>query len=264
MDKVYNIGCIGAGNVANHLLPALLNAGHRIIQVISRSVISAQSLADKLDAAYSCEISRLDPDLDILFLTVPDNILPDLINEIAWFQGVVVHTSGTMPLSCFSCVKYPNGILYPLQTFSKQRHIRFTDVPIFIEGSNEKVVAILTDLAKQISSRVSELSSEKRAFLHMAAIFANNFTNYLITSADDILQEAGIERDVLNSLIRETLEKAIDSGIAPTQTGPAIRGDNATIKKHLNLLSFSSELKSIYQCLTISIQEYYSDRSEDK
>ncbi len=264
MDKRYNIACIGAGNVAGHLLPALFSAGHNIVQVISRSSLSAQSLAIQLDADFSSKVDRLDPDLDLLFLTVPDHVLPNLINEVSWFRGIVVHTSGSVPLKRFSCVKYPHGVLYPLQTFSKNRQVDFKKIPIFIEGSDEIVHKVLTEVSQQISNKVYKLDSEKRAHLHLAAVFANNFTNYLITAADEILETAGIEREVISSLIRETLEKAIDPEQQSTQTGPAIRGDLPTIKKHLNLLSFSNELREIYQCLTTSIQNYYSTRSGDK
>ncbi len=250
--------------MASHLLPALCKAGHKIVQVISRSIVSAQSLAEPLGAQYSSSVISLNPDIDLLFLIVPDDVLPDIINEISWFRGIVVHTSGSLPLSSFNSVNYPNGILYPLQTFTKHRQLDFRSIPIFIEGSNETVLTLLREVSEQISNEVYELGSEQRAHLHLAAVFANNFTNYLFTAADEVLRTAGIERGVLNSLIRETLEKAIDPGPVTSQTGPAIRGDIATLKKHLNLLSFSTELREVYQCLTTSIQNYYSIRSGDK
>lgn len=260
MDKQYRIACIGAGNVASHLLPALNDAGHRIVQVFSKSVLSAQRLAEPLNAYYSNDITKLAAEVDILFLTAPDHALPDLIAEIAWVRCIVVHTSGSMPLSSFRYPKYPFGVFYPLQTFTRDRNLDFRTIPIFVEGSNDTVIAVLTNIAQQISNKVYLLDSEKRAHLHLAAVFANNFTNYLLTAANEILDRSGIDRSVLDSLIRETLEKAMDPSQQDTQTGPAVRRDLLTIKKHLNLLSFSNELKEIYQSLSTSIQNYYSAR----
>ena len=143
MDERYNIACIGAGNVASHLLPALHKAGHNIVQVISRSVLSAQSLAIPLDAGFSSDIGSLNPNLDLLLLTVPDHVLPNLIVEVEQFKGIVVHVSGSIPLSSFSNVNYPNGVLYPLQTFTKNRQVDFKNIPIFVEGSDDAVLGIL-------------------------------------------------------------------------------------------------------------------------
>jgi len=264
MDKVFNISCIGAGNVAGHLLPALFEAGHNIEQVISRSVGPGESLAKKVNAVFSKDVSDLNPGIEILFLTVPDHVLPDMISKLSGFKGIVTHTSGSVPLNCFSRVHYPNGVLYPLQTFSSSREIDFNNIPIFIEGSDTRVLSVLSEISNQISSKVSELNSEQRAYLHLAAVFANNFPNHLITIAKDILQERGLEPALVNDLIRETFEKAIDTGATGTQTGPAVRGDIPTIKKHLKLLSFSTEFQSVYQYLTRSIQEYYKTELRKK
>ena len=264
MDKIYNIACIGAGNVAGHLLPALFKAGHNIEQVISRTVSPGESFAKKLDAAFSKDISSLKPSVDILFLTVPDHVLPDLMSRLSWFKGLVAHTSGSVPLSYFGRIDFPRGVLYPLQTFSHGREIDFSDVPIFIEGSNAMALSVLLEISSQISSNVKELSSENRAYLHLAAVFANNFPNHLITIAKHILTDHGLETTLVDRLIRETIDKAIKAGDTESQTGPAIRGDIPTIKKHLNLLSFSAEFQRVYECLTTSIQEYYSTEFKNK
>ena len=130
MDRIkYRIGFIGAGNVASHLVPALNSAGHNVKQVISRSALSAQRLAEPIESQFSSDIKDLDPDLDIVFLTVPDHVLPEMINEISYFRGLVFHTSGSVPINVFSCLKYPYGILYPLQTFSMERKVDFNKVP---------------------------------------------------------------------------------------------------------------------------------------
>jgi len=232
--------------------------------VISRSPEEAESLANKLDAESGSDISGLNPDSDILFLTVPDHILPELVLELTDFRGLVVHTSGSVSIEIFRDLQCSHGILYPLQTFSKNRKIDFKSIPVFVEASDEPTLSLLKQISGEISDKVCELGSEQRAQLHLAAVFVNNFTNYLLTAASDILESAGIEKDVMVSLLRETLEKSIENGSLNSQTGPALRGDIPTIKKHLNLLSFSPELSQIYQCLTESIQSRYKPGSENK
>ena len=264
MDRAYKIACIGAGNVASHLMPALFNTGHEIVQIISKSVLSAQSIAEPLGAEYGGNLTKIHPDVEILFLTTPDHVLPIIINEISWFRGIVVHTSGSLAIDNFDCMKFPYGVIYPLQTFSKHRKVDFKKVPIFIEGSDKNVVSILKDISARISETVRELDSEKRSQLHLAAVFANNFTNYLLTSSVEILEKEGIDRSYLDSLILETVNKALTSGPLKSQTGPAIRGDMLTIEKHLKLLSFSPELSNIYKCLSTSIRDFYSSYEGDK
>ncbi len=256
-NRKYRIGIVGAGNVASHLVPALNSAGQKVNQIISRSVQSAQVLAKPIGAEFSSDIAKLNPELDIVFLTVPDHALLTLVNELLDFKGIVVHTSGTIPIDIFSHLKCSYGILYPLQTFSKGHEIDFKSIPVFIEASDKVILSVLKQISGEISDMVYELKSEQRAQLHLAAVFVNNFTNYLLTVANDIMESAGIEKGVMDSLLKETIEKYFENGSLNSQTGPAVRGDISTIKKHLNLLSFSPELSEIYQCLTESIQSRY-------
>ena len=263
-NRKYSIGIIGAGNVASHLVPALYAVGHKVEQIISRTALSAEVLAQGIGAEYSDNISKLKPDLDIVFLTVPDHALIELVNEFADFRGIVVHTSGSVSINIFSHLHCSYGIFYPLQTFSKKREIDFKSIPVFIEASDNITLSVLSQVSGGVSDKVYELGSEQRAQLHLAAVFVNNFTNYLLTVAYDILGSVGLEKEVMVDLLKETLEKSIEDGSFISQTGPAVRGDISTIKKHLNLLSFSPELSQIYQCLTESIQSRYRLGSEGK
>ena len=217
-----NIAIIGAGNVGYHLARALNEAGNRIIQVISRDKESAEDLAVQCHAQSNANISDLLPSSDIVILTVPDHVIPEIVKDLQNFNGIVVHTSGSVTIDVFKELNCPNGIMYPLQTFSKGRELIFNSIPIFVEASDESVLALLLDISEGLSDSVHVLNSESRSQLHLAAVFANNFTNYMISAANDLLDFSGIQKDVLVSLLKETFEKSLEMGPDYSQTGPAI------------------------------------------
>jgi predicted short-subunit dehydrogenase-like oxidoreductase (DUF2520 family) len=258
-EKRYTAGIIGAGNLAFSLAPALAGACCILDQVISRDESGAKQLSDPFNASYSTRISDLNPELDIVFLTVPDNAIKEVADKLKWFGGILVHTSGSIDLTAILSGEKPRGVFYPLQTFSRTRPVEFSKVPVFIEGSDSYVIRVLGDISLALAGRIFEMDSARRSCLHLAAVFANNFTNFILSSSYDITTRSGIEKEVLETLIRETFEKALSAGPVSSQTGPARRGDMTTIKKHLNLLSFSPELMEIYKCLSDSILKYYKD-----
>lgn len=250
----YRIGFIGAGKVAWHLAPAFRNAGHRIAQVVSRSALSAQRLAEKLDCDFTDKIKDLDIEVDILFLTVPDNTLVEMIHDIGNYRGLVIHTSGTFSTLRFTCQKYKYGCLYPVQTFTQKRKLDLSKVPFLIEGCEPGITEKIRSLASELSEQVFEVSTEDRRIVHLAAVFANNFTNHLLLQSYRILGERGLPAELIGSLIRETFEKALEIGPEKAQTGPAIRNDDNTISKQLEFLSYNPELKEIYRLITNSIK----------
>jgi predicted short-subunit dehydrogenase-like oxidoreductase (DUF2520 family) len=250
----YRIGFIGAGRVAWHLAPALKNAGHRIVQVVSHSALSAQRLADRLDCDFTDNISQLDKEVRILFLTVSDQSLIELIHDISDYRGIVVHTSGTFSSLRFACQKYKYGCMYPLQTFTIGRKLDMSTVPVFIEGSEPAVTGILTELASGFTGQVHPINHEQRRWLHLAAVWANNFSNHMLATAYGIMDEHSFPSAWLEPLVRETFLKTLEMGPERSQTGPAIRHDQMTLKKQVDLLSYSQELQVLYKRISDSIQ----------
>ncbi len=250
----YRIGFIGAGKVAWHLAPALKNSGNRILQVISRSALSAQKLGDRVGCEHTDKITRLDKDIEILFLTVADHNLVELINDISDYRGIVVHTSGTFSAMRFACQKYKYGGMYPMQTFTIGRKLDLSNVPVFIEGSEPEVSEILIELASGFTSQVHLVGHEERRWMHLAAVWASNFTNHMLVNAYGIMNEHSMPVEWLEPLIRETFNKALEMGPVKAQTGPAVRHDKGTLKKHVDLLSYSQELQVLYKRITDSIQ----------
>jgi len=250
----YRIGFIGAGRVAWHLAPALKNSGQQIVQVISRSLSSAKKLGDRAGCSYSDDLRQLDHTIEILFLTVGDDALVNLIGEIADFKGMVVHTSGTFPSMAFQTSKLRFGVFYPLQTFTMERPLDMSGVPVFIEGCDPAAAGMLTELASGFSCEIHHVTEEERKWIHLAGVWASNFTNHMLGNAYDIMNNHSLPVQWLRPLIQETFEKALVLDPKPSQTGPAIRHDQNTLASHLNMLSYSIELKELYDRISRSIQ----------
>ena len=170
---------------------------------------------------------------------------------------MVVHTAGSFGLDIFPDKIKRKGIFYPLQTFSKNRKVSFTDLPFLIEASDDESSLILQSLAESVKGKVYFVDTDQRRMLHLSAIFVNNFTNYMLTVGKEVALKAGFSFEILVPLLKETISKALDTGPENSQTGPAVRNDQNTIEKHLELLSFSPELQKIYNEMTQSIMEYY-------
>jgi len=247
---------LGAGNVAHHLAPALLNAGLNLCQIYSRTIESARELGKKTGISYTADLFAVYPDCDIYIFCVSDDALLSLFKRLRINKNaLVLHTSGSLPLSVFdSCVEN-YGVLYPLQTFSKKRVLNFREVPLCIEASNESARTLLRSMAEKLSGQVKEISSEKREKLHLAAVFANNFTNHLYGIAGKILEGEGLDFSLLRPLIFETAHKVMLLSPEEAQTGPARRNDEGIVGRHKALLKNDKKLLTLYSLLSDSIKE---------
>ena len=145
------------------------------------------------------------------------------------------------------------GVLYPLQSMSKERSLSMKEVPLLIEGSSTEVTAMIRELAEGMSDEVHERSSDQRLIIHTAAVFANNFTNHMIRISEQMLAEAGESSQLIIPLLRETFGKAEAMGAAAAQTGPAIRGDSESMRKHLEILERYPEWKKLYTFISQDI-----------
>jgi predicted short-subunit dehydrogenase-like oxidoreductase (DUF2520 family) len=257
-----NISFAGAGRVASALCKDLFFAGYKIEVIVSESEERGKPLAESCNAIWSSDLVYPDS-TKIIFVAVPDHKLEAVLNSMKCGPGtIVIHTAGSFGLDIFPERIKQKGIFYPLQTFSKDRTISFSDLPVLLESSDERISSILVKIAGSLSAKVHFVDTEHRRMLHVAAVFVSNFTNHMLTEGMEIAAKAGFPFEILEPLIKETVLKAIDSSPENSQTGPAIRNDKNTIEKHLELLSFSPDLKKIYIDMTQSIIDYYKDKSE--
>ena len=253
--RKYRIVILGAGNLAFHIAPALKNAGHIILHVYSRTIESALQLAEKTGAQFIINPELVNNNADLYFFTLPDHILFPVLQKTELRDKMLITTSGSIETDIFKPLTSCYGVFYPLQTFSKERHLDFAGVPVFIEASDSGTEVILFRLGRQLVSKVTVVTREQRQILHLVAVFAGNFSNHMYSIADNILKNNNLTFDFLKPLITEVSAKI--SGMQPleAQTGPAARNDLEIIQKHIDLLSGYPEFQKIYRFVSDSIQK---------
>ncbi len=250
-----NIVFIGAGNLATHLAGACRAAGHTIVQVYSRAMENAVLLAAKTGAEAVNELVQISPAAQLYIFSVKDDALPSVIQGMPHTGGVWAHTAGSLPMQLFAARNTKHGVIYPLQTFSKQRKVDFTTIPVFIEGSSTTVTRLLEELAGTLTPNIHYLSGDKRRYLHLAAVYACNFVNHMYTLASEITETEEISFDVLMPLILETASKVTDMPPRAAQTGPAVRFDKEVMQHHLSLLT-DDRMRELYTLISTSIHQH--------
>jgi len=251
-----NFVFIGAGNLATHLSQAIVKSGNNLLQVYSRTESSAKELAEKLNTSYTTSLNEINIDADIYFVALADSAFSEILPQINFQNKLVVHCSGSLPLSVLEKYSANFGVFYPLQTFSKQREVNFAEIPVFIEANSKENEAVLFQIGRQVSNSVTILNSEKRKYLHIAAVFACNFVNHFYTISAEILKEKEIPFDVLKPLILETAKKVQEIEPVKAQTGPAVRFDENIISSHLEELKGVRNFAELYKSISKSIFEF--------
>ncbi len=251
MEK--KIVVIGAGNVATHLSLALKKNGFNIIQIFSRTEQAASQLAEIVESTWTTNLQDLNREGDIYIFALKDNVLAETINKIDIPNALFVHTAGSINISVFGNKINPHGVIYPLQTFSKLKEIDFKQIPLFIEGNSEETTNLLLNIARKLSNKCFEIDSEKRLKLHLSAVFASNFVNYLYTAAEKIVEGAQLPFSILEPLIAETANKIRTLSPKDAQTGPAVRFDTEVMEKHCNLLVNEPQLLELYKLISLEI-----------
>jgi predicted short-subunit dehydrogenase-like oxidoreductase (DUF2520 family) len=252
-----NISFAGAGKVASALCKELFNAGLKIDKIASITESYGRSLADACRASWSSDLQFPDT-TNVIIVSVPDHELIKVLSKLKCKPNtLIVHTAGSFGMDVFPSNITHKGIFYPLQTFSKERKISFSNLPFLLESSDDESSIILQNLTELIGAKAYFVDTERRRMLHLAAVFVCNFTNHMLTEGQDLAKKAGFSLEVLKPLIKETVSKALENGPENSQTGPAVRNDHNTIKKHMELLSFSPELQKLYDDMTWSIMNYY-------
>lgn len=231
---------IGRGRLATNLQRALLEAGHEVVSINSRTLDGLPLTAD------------------VFVIAVKDSALSDVIcNATKGRENqLFVHTAGSMPLSLFERHTTCYGVFYPMQTFSKERQTDFADIPIFLEANGPEALTTLNALAESISRSVYNLSTEDRKYLHLAAVFACNFVNHCYDMAATVLEQHGLPFSVMLPLIDETARKVHELHPRRAQTGPAVRYDENVIRMQTGLLTEIPELQRIYLQLSENIHQY--------
>jgi predicted short-subunit dehydrogenase-like oxidoreductase (DUF2520 family) len=255
----FAISIIGAGNVGSFLAKAFEESGHTVNEIYSRNYKNASKLCSQL---YSTEptdsLDFSESKSTIFILAVSDSAIADVASEIVLpDNAIIAHTSGAAPMELLENTAGHYGVFYPLQTFTKGRRIDYKEIPFCIEGESKQVTNILIKLASTLSKYVHQLNSDQRKILHLAAVFACNFNNHLLTISKGLLDTEKVSFEILKPLVNETVRKAFDLGPENSQTGPAIRKDEETISAHLEILKLEERLSQLYSLFTEDIASYH-------
>lgn len=255
---------IGAGNVATVLGRALLGAGHDILQVYSRTGVSASRLAEELGASPVTDLGKVTPHADVYVVAVKDSVIAELVPRLCKGreEKVFLHTAGSIPMGVFEGMALHYGVMYPMQTFSKDRPLDFGGVPCFIEWNDDLACETIGELARSVSGRVAPLNSESRKYLHLAAVFACNFVNHCYEISSEILARHGVPFDIMLPLIDETARKVHDIPPVDAQTGPAVRYDRNVIRMQADMLRDNPIFKQIYEAMSLSIHHAAQGKGE--
>jgi predicted short-subunit dehydrogenase-like oxidoreductase (DUF2520 family) len=250
------VALLGAGNLAVNLALSLYRNGFEIVQVYSRTEASAKSLAAGVNAGWVTDLSEVTSGASLYIVSLSDSAFMELLPQIVEGKdgALLVHTAGSLPMEVWEGKTSRYGVFYPLQTFSKQREVSFREIPVFIEAARSEDAALLRDIASALSDRVFEANSLQRKSLHLAAVFACNFTNHLYTLAADLLKAYGLPFEVILPLIDETARKVHALPPPEAQTGPAVRNDAQVMREHLEMLSGAPAVQEIYRMLSEHIR----------
>lgn len=250
------IAIIGTGNVALHLGRRLKEQGVDLAQIVGRNSLNTAQLASKLGVSYASNPLDFNPSVDFVIIAVSDSAIPSVAEQFKQVidNQIVVHTSGSIPSTVLQPYFRNYGTLYPLQTFSLSSTPDFNKIPVFYNANTIFNALYIRKIAEKISPNVYEMNDNDRLVLHVAAMFVNNFTNHLFKIGAEILSQKNLPFEVLMPLIEETVNKVKNNTPSVVQTGPAIRGDDVTIFKHLDYLQNNlPQYDLIYKVLTINI-----------
>ncbi len=244
---------IGAGKLSTQLSKVLHTNGINILQIYSRTETPARNLAKKTASTYTSNLKDVVKNADLYIFAVADQALPHILKNLNLKKKRFVHTAGSISMNVFKNYTLESGVFYPLQTFSKLQEINFSDIPICIEATTNQFQKDLTEFGKKISNRVLHVDSQQRMLLHIAAIFSCNFTNHMYSIGKKLLENSKLDFELLKPLISETAQRIQHLDPLLTQTGPAIRCDLQTLKKHENELKSLPDFQKLYRFVSKSI-----------
>lgn len=251
-----NVVLIGTGNVAYHLAHALRQASHTIADIYGRNESTTRRLAEDIHAEKYCtDIQNIYPNADVYIFAVSDTAIGDIARMMPHTTGIWCHTAGSVHMEVLQPYHQHVGVLYPLQTLSRADKVNFqSQVPLLIEGTNALSENTLYALARSISAKVEKVSSLTRKKIHLAAVFASNFTNHMYAIAQYLLTKEELSFDLLLPLIDQTASKVQALSPLVAQTGPAIRGNKSIIESHLSMLTEEDKIRDIYHLVSENIQ----------
>jgi predicted short-subunit dehydrogenase-like oxidoreductase (DUF2520 family) len=252
--NIQSISIIGLGNVGWHLALSLKQAGYEIKNIVSRNSESVSAPGEIPNTTIISDINQIRDEPDLYLITVQDSEIASLAASLRGSDSIIVHTSGGIDMSVFSGKSASYGVFYPLQTFTKGTDMTYSDIPFLLEADSEDTLSVLKNVAEKISGKYRCVEAEERLSLHLAAVFACNFSNHMVSIASYLLKKENLDLELIQPLMKQTLKKLETLSPKEAQTGPAIRNDMNTMNRHLELLADEPGLEDLYKIISKSIQ----------
>lgn len=249
---------IGTGNAATVFGRLFQSKGHNIAQVYGRDILKAETLAEQLQSTAIADISRLSKNADVYLIAVADKAVSEIVTQLDINDHLVLHTTASLSKHILKEASKHYGVLYPLQSLRKEMNPG-TPIPLLIDGNTPEVTLQIEQLASALSSTVIRADDQQRLKLHVAAVFACNFTNYMYLQSASFCEKEGLDFSLLQPLIEETATRLEEYHPSEVFTGPAVRGDMETINKHLSLLEAYPQLHGMYKSITEKIMQGKKD-----
>lgn len=249
--------------MAFFLAKYLGGAGHQINGIWGRNIEAATSLANEFQTEiYDSLGSIIDEENHFCFIAIKDTAIESIASQLSFKNTVLVHTAGASSIGILDNAALNRAVFWPIYSITKENKINYRGIPIAVEGNSEIIGQKVLKVAQSISEKAFVATESQRAHLHLAAVFANNFCNHLLTIADEICSKETIPFDYLKPIIEQTFERLKTEQSKNLQTGPAIRDDKMTMQKHLKLLKTNTDWALVYESLSASIRKMYGSNEE--
>lgn len=255
-SKIRKIVLFGAGNLATNLAFALKKEGFDILQVYNRTEAHGKKLAKKVDATYINDLSELNLQADLYIISISDSAIKSIADKIRLNDKLIIHTSGSMDIEILKRSSTNYGVFHSPQTFSKSKPVSFRNLHVDIEANNKQSEEILVEFAGILCHNVHVVNSEQRKIIHLAAVFAGNFTNFMYSISEDLLTKNNLSFDLMQPIIKKTSENSKYKNPFSRQTGPAVREDYEVIAKHIEVLAKYPDYRAIYDLISKNIIKY--------
>ncbi|MFZ4401185.1 MAG: Rossmann-like and DUF2520 domain-containing protein [Bacteroidales bacterium] len=258
MQSIKKVVIIGAGNLAVNLAMSFHSNGLQIVQIVNRTKANAAKLASKINTSFTDNFNEIDLSADLYVIAVSDEAISAILCKLKLRDKLVVHTAGSVDMNILSTITVNFGVFYPLQTFSTSDIIDFSNIPICLEANSLTNESLLIDLSEKLSNNIQIINTEKRKIIHLSAVIASNFSNYMYLVASDILTENRLSFDLLKPLIQRTAEKIQNHSAHNAMTGPAKRNDNTVINEHIKLLENNKNYQDLYKLISNCINKHFN------
>ena len=252
----FSIVIIGTGNVAQHLTDSFqVNKNLSLLQIFNhRNTKKAKRYAKNFNCDLVTDYNAINTNADLYIIAVKDDAIAEVVKNLIplKLKGIVVHTSGSMDMEILKAVSPAIGVYYPLQTFYPEALIDWKTTPLLLEANTKSALSKLKKIANSISKKIKTVNSKNRLQIHMAAVFACNFTNALYVAAYEIIENNINKKDteLLHPIMLQSFKKLQKTHPKKAQTGPAMRNDKLVMKKHLTLLKSDKQLSKVYKTLS--------------